>query len=132
MESPPLRILSLDGGGIMGAIAASALATVERTTGKRIIEHFDLLAGASASITIRRRESCGSAFHHDLRVFSGRQGPASGGRARPRRRWQQSRGQSATLRAEMAKVESESRQGSPGQSAFAPAALVRSPAHEFW
>src|SRR5512135_1162380 len=34
-------------------------------------------------------------------------GPASGGRARPRRRWQQSRGQSATLRAVMAKVECE-------------------------
>src|SRR5512135_209530 len=34
-------------------------------------------------------------------------GPAAGGRARPRRRWQQSRGQSATLRAVMAKVESQ-------------------------
>ncbi|MBV8076573.1 MAG: hypothetical protein JO284_09260 [Planctomycetaceae bacterium] len=31
----------------MGAFAASALATVERTTGKRIVEHFDLLTGPS-------------------------------------------------------------------------------------
>ncbi len=43
----PFRILSFDGGGIMGAFAASALATVERTTGKRIVEHFDLITGTS-------------------------------------------------------------------------------------
>jgi patatin-like phospholipase/acyl hydrolase len=43
----PLRILSLDGGGIMGAFAASALATFERETGRRIVEHFDLITGTS-------------------------------------------------------------------------------------
>src|SRR5512135_3533494 len=31
--------------------------------------------GSSAPIAIRRRESCGSAFPHDPRVFSSRQGP---------------------------------------------------------
>jgi uncharacterized protein len=41
------RILSLDGGGIMGAFAASALATLEEKTGKRIIDHFDLITGTS-------------------------------------------------------------------------------------
>ena len=35
--SPPFRIPSLDGGGIMGAFAASALATVVRETDRRII-----------------------------------------------------------------------------------------------
>src|SRR3954447_18387429 len=47
MELPPFRILSLDGGGIMGAFAASALATFERATGRRIAEHFDLITGTS-------------------------------------------------------------------------------------
>src|SRR6516162_8324692 len=47
MNSQPFRILSLDGGGIMGAFAASALATFERATGRRIVEHFDLITGTS-------------------------------------------------------------------------------------
>jgi hypothetical protein len=45
--SRPFRILSLDGGGIMGAFAASTLATFERETGRRIVDHFDLIAGTS-------------------------------------------------------------------------------------
>src|SRR6516162_3737699 len=47
MNSQPFRILSLDGGGIKGAFAASALAAFERATGRRIVEHFDLLTGTS-------------------------------------------------------------------------------------
>jgi patatin-like phospholipase/acyl hydrolase len=48
VQTQPFRILSLDGGGIiMGAFAASALATFERVTGRRIIEHFDLLTATS-------------------------------------------------------------------------------------
>jgi hypothetical protein len=47
MEAQPFRILSLDGGGIMGAFAASALAAFERATGRRIVEHFDLITGTS-------------------------------------------------------------------------------------
>src|SRR5712691_3881147 len=47
MEARPFRILSLDGGGVKGAFAASALATFEQTTGRRIVEHFDLLTGTS-------------------------------------------------------------------------------------
>jgi hypothetical protein len=38
----PFRILSLDGGGIKGAFAASALATFERATGQRFVEHCDV------------------------------------------------------------------------------------------
>jgi len=41
------RILSLDGGGIRGAFTAAVLATIESLTGKRIVEHFDLIAGTS-------------------------------------------------------------------------------------
>lgn len=41
------RILALDGGGLKGAFTASALATWERHTGLRIVDHFDLIAGTS-------------------------------------------------------------------------------------
>jgi patatin-like phospholipase/acyl hydrolase len=47
MEQRPFCILSLDGGGIKGAFAASALATFEQATGRRAVEHFDLIAGTS-------------------------------------------------------------------------------------
>lgn len=41
------RILALDGGGIKGVLAAAFLETVEEVTGKRIAEHFDIVAGTS-------------------------------------------------------------------------------------
>ena len=44
MFSRPFRILSLDGGGLIGAFSASVLATMERATGQKIVEHFDLIA----------------------------------------------------------------------------------------
>jgi patatin-like phospholipase/acyl hydrolase len=47
MDSRPFRILSLDGGGIMGAFSASVLATFEEHTGKAIVDHFDLITGTS-------------------------------------------------------------------------------------
>ena len=47
MESRPFRILSLDGGGIMGAFSAAVLATFEKVTGRKIVEHFALITGTS-------------------------------------------------------------------------------------
>ncbi|HEY0170026.1 MAG TPA: CBASS cGAMP-activated phospholipase [Pyrinomonadaceae bacterium] len=41
------RILSIDGGGIRGIIPALVLAEIERRTGKRVCELFDLIAGTS-------------------------------------------------------------------------------------
>ena len=41
------RILALDGGGLKGAFTAAALATWEKQTGQRIVDHFDLVAGTS-------------------------------------------------------------------------------------
>lgn len=41
------RILALDGGGLKGAFTASAIATWEKQTGLRVVEHFDLIAGTS-------------------------------------------------------------------------------------
>src|SRR4249919_3567713 len=43
----PLRVLALDGGGIRGVIPATLLAEIEKRTGKRIAETFDLIAGTS-------------------------------------------------------------------------------------
>ena len=41
MQKTKKRILTLDGGGIKGAFAASFLQTIEEATGKRIADHFD-------------------------------------------------------------------------------------------
>jgi patatin-like phospholipase/acyl hydrolase len=41
------RILSLDGGGIKGAFAASVIATLEEDSGRSAVEHFDLITGTS-------------------------------------------------------------------------------------
>jgi patatin-like phospholipase/acyl hydrolase len=44
---PLFRILSIDGGGIRGIIPAMILSQIERRTGRRIAEMFDLIAGTS-------------------------------------------------------------------------------------
>jgi len=45
--SRAFRVLSIDGGGIRGLIPALVLEEVERATGRRIAELFDLIAGTS-------------------------------------------------------------------------------------
>jgi hypothetical protein len=47
MDVRPFRVLSLDGGGILGAFAASAVRICERAMGRRVVEHFDLLTRTS-------------------------------------------------------------------------------------
>ncbi|MHB1142760.1 MAG: CBASS cGAMP-activated phospholipase [Sulfuricaulis sp.] len=42
-----MRILTIDGGGIKGVLPAAFLAQIEKQTGKRIVDHFDLIAGTS-------------------------------------------------------------------------------------
>ena len=44
---PLFTILSIDGGGFRGIIPAMILAEIERRTGHRIAEMFDLIAGTS-------------------------------------------------------------------------------------
>ena len=41
------RILSIDGGGLKGALPIGFLARIEEVTGERIVNHFDLIAGTS-------------------------------------------------------------------------------------
>ncbi|MEA2124204.1 MAG: hypothetical protein QOI80_986, partial [Solirubrobacteraceae bacterium] len=42
-----MRVLAIDGGGIRGLIPALVLAEIERRTGRRVAELFDLIAGTS-------------------------------------------------------------------------------------
>lgn len=46
-EEAPRRVLSIDGGGLKGAMPAAFLAQVEEVTGKRLVDHFDLVVGTS-------------------------------------------------------------------------------------
>jgi len=43
----PVRVLSIDGGGIRGVIPAAVLTEIERRTGRTVPELFDLVAGTS-------------------------------------------------------------------------------------
>src|SRR4051812_44513074 len=43
----PFRILALDGGGLLGTFSASVLAELEKESGRRIVDHFDLITGTS-------------------------------------------------------------------------------------
>ena len=45
--SNPIKILSIDGGGIRGIIPAIILAEIEERTEKRVADLFDLIAGTS-------------------------------------------------------------------------------------
>lgn len=42
-----MRVLSIDGGGIRGIVPALVLCEIERRTGRRVAEMFDLIAGTS-------------------------------------------------------------------------------------
>jgi patatin-like phospholipase/acyl hydrolase len=66
------RILSLDGGGLMGAFSASVLATLERTTGCRIAEHFDLVTGTSTGGIIAVGLATGATAQEILRFYEER------------------------------------------------------------
>ncbi len=46
-KSLPFRILSLDGGGICGVFTATVLRSWEEKTGRKIVEHFDMIVGTS-------------------------------------------------------------------------------------
>lgn len=46
-EPYPRRILTIDGGGLKGAMPAAFLAEIEEVSGQRIVDNFDLIAGTS-------------------------------------------------------------------------------------
>lgn len=71
-EPQRFRILSLEGGGIMGAFSASALAAFEENTGHRCVDHFDLIAGTIAiglGLGIPARDICEFYRAHGSEIF---------------------------------------------------------------
>ena len=71
------KILAIDGGGIKGAFPAAFLAAIEEATGKRIAEHFDLIAGTSTGgiialglgLGLSAKEILNFYHQHGRRVF---------------------------------------------------------------
>jgi uncharacterized protein len=43
----PFQVLALDGGGVRGIFTAALLAGLEEDTGRRVVDHFDLVVGTS-------------------------------------------------------------------------------------
>jgi len=66
------RILALDGGGLKGAFTASALATWEKQTGLRIVDHFDLIAGTSTGGILALGLGLGLSGQEMLEFYRGR------------------------------------------------------------
>jgi hypothetical protein len=69
------KILAIDGGGIKGAFPAAFLAAIEESTGKRIVDHFDLIAGTSTGGIIALGLGLGLSAKDILRFYqeNGRQ-----------------------------------------------------------
>jgi patatin-like phospholipase/acyl hydrolase len=51
-DGPLIRVLSLDGGGVRGVMAATIAAELERLAGVPIVELFDLFSGSSAGASL--------------------------------------------------------------------------------
>ena len=79
------KILSIDGGGVKGAFPAAFLAKVEESTGKRIVDHFDLIAGTSTGGIIALGLGLGLSAHEILRFYE-EHGPRVFGQAGDRGR----------------------------------------------
>lgn len=76
------RILSIDGGGIKGIFPAAFLAEIEKKTGKRIVDHFDLIVGTSTGGVIALGLSLGMPAKKILDVYK-----RKGADIFPRKRW---------------------------------------------
>ena len=65
----PRRILSIDGGGVRGVIPALALAALERTTGGRVRDQFDFVAGTSTGALIAAAVAAGMPAEEVVRLY---------------------------------------------------------------
>jgi len=63
------KILAIDGGGVKGAFPAAFLAKIEESTGKRIADHFDLIAGTSTGGIIALGLGLGLSARDILRFY---------------------------------------------------------------
>lgn len=71
-EARPFRILSLDGGGILGAFTASFLADVERRLNCKVGDHFDLIAGTSTGGIIAAAVAAGEPASRIVKFYKER------------------------------------------------------------
>lgn len=67
--APGFRVLSIDGGGIKGTYAAAFLAGLENVTGKRVVDHFDLIVGTSTGGIIALALGLGVSAAEVLRFY---------------------------------------------------------------
>jgi len=81
------QILALDGGGYKGVFSVAVLASLERDLGVRMLEHFDLVAGASTGGIIALALGAGLSPEEILDFYLA-EGPAIfPGRRRRTARW---------------------------------------------
>ena len=66
------KILCLDGGGIKGTFSAAVLAELENMTGKKLVEHFDLIVGTSTGGIIAIGMGLGIAPEKILEFYANR------------------------------------------------------------
>lgn len=69
VTSKKRKILAIDGGGIKGAFPAAFLAAIEDATGRRIADHFDLIAGTSTGGIIALGLGLGLSARDILRFY---------------------------------------------------------------
>ena len=74
-NTAPRRVLSIDGGGLKGAMPAAFLAQLEETTGERVVDHFDLVVGTSTGGIIALGIGLGLSCSHILDFYL-EKGPA--------------------------------------------------------
>jgi uncharacterized protein len=65
----PFRILSLDGGGIRGVVAATILAEVERQINQPLNQYFDLIAGTSTGAILASAIAMGKTSQDILNLY---------------------------------------------------------------
>lgn len=84
--SDKFRVLSLSGGGIRGLYTASVLARVEELSGKRFLDHFDLIVGTSTGGLIALAIGLGNPVA-SIRDFYKTEGPTIFPSGRVSRAW---------------------------------------------
>ena len=68
-ENETFHILALDGGGVRGIYPAHILAKLEETTGRRIADCFDLIAGTSTGAIVASAAAIGMALDDVVELF---------------------------------------------------------------
>ena len=68
-ENETFHILALDGGGVRGIYPAHILAKLEETSGKRIADSFDLIAGTSTGAIVASAAAIGMALDKVVELF---------------------------------------------------------------